>query len=266
MIIDALCDVILKTSLHEDSENFRIDNITHATRLYRMNGCDRVFDDLQSVILALPNAYGFAYFQEPRIHELKVYVGRDAREVLKERVPNYFKVALLDALFGTRTRGGERGILYGNKTQKARERARLLLKEITPNARILLIGATSDIAHEARAQGRTFRMIDLESQKIGISIDGIMVEDGTQGKGTLQAIRESDHVIATGMIFSTGTADAVLDEVRASGAKLTLFLETGAHFGEMLLAHGADIVFAEQYPFYTFPGPTEYCVYRRSGV
>lgn len=259
---------ILDSLLRSAEEQFdagdsdlRIDNVILGKTLYTMKGSDTVFSDMNFCLVLLEKGYGFSYFQEEIDYSLKTIVNKSVLDVIHNQ-PTFLEVALLDALYclqRDRSKQVSSGKFSGPLREKARARAELLVQDIPSGARVLLLGAATEIIEAVNARGCTLQVLDLEQQKIGSVFDAVEVMPGSDS-ALESAIGNADYVIATGMIFVSGTADLVFELVSAADAKLILYMETGANFGPALLQHGAAKVLSEFFPFYDFYGDTSFLI------
>ena len=147
--------------------------------------------------------------------------------------------------------------------QKAKDRARVLLTQVPDKAKVLLIGAATEIIEEAKYKNCDLRVLDLDKQKIGLRLHSTNIESGE--KTDLETeIKEVDYIVATGMIFVSETSDRIFELSKNNNKHLILFMETGSNFGPQLLKHGASIVLSEFFPYYDFFGETKYFVSQKT--
>lgn len=246
-------------------DGLRIDNIIIGKTLYTMKDCDKVFTDMNFCLVLFENAYGFSYFQGEIDYSLSKFVNKNALSVLEEEMPIYFRVAIIDALYCLINRKilTNKLVFVGDIRQKARERARALLANITNGAKVLLLGAATEIIEEAKAKGCILKVLDLEKQKVGLKFHSAFIENSVK-TDLADTIKKTDYIVATGMIFVTETADKVFELTNLYKKSLTLFMETGSNFGPQLLKYGADIVLSEFFPYYDFFGETKYLLFQKN--
>lgn len=264
-ILESLIDGA-RNSLISGKENLRIDNIILGKSLYTIKGSESVFTDMNFCLILLENAYGFSYFQEEIDYGLSKFVNKEILAILDEEMPTYFRIALADALYCYLNRevlATSTVLFVGNLREKARQRARKLLSSIPFGARVLLIGAATEIIDEAVARNIDLSVLDLEPQKIGLQISGKNVESGGVSDFT-ERMKSVEYVIATGMIFVSDTADEISRLATENKIKLIMYMETGSNFGPQLLSFGATKVLAEYFPFYDFFGNTKYSIFESS--
>lgn len=245
-------------------DDLRIDNIILGKTLYTMKDCDEVFTDMNFCLVLFEDAYGFSYFQDKIDYSLSSFVNKNALNIIKEEIPIYLRVAVTDAMYCliNRKKFTDKLVFVGGIRQKAKERARALLAHVPNGAKILLLGAATEIIEEAIAKDCNLKVLDLEKQKIGLAFHSTHIEsnDGT----TLQKkIKETDYIVATGMIFVSETADEVFKLAIENGKSLILYMETGSNFGPQLLNYGADSVLSEFFPYYDFFGETKYLIFKK---
>ena len=250
-------------SLSARGDELRIDNLILGKTLYTMKGCNSVFTDMNFCLILLEDAYGFAYFQGEIDYSLSEFVDKNVLDVI-ERVPAYMQVAITDALYCLLNKQifSETSQFPGSLRQKAESRARLLLEHIPDKSKVLLLGAATEIIEEAKRKKCELRVLDLEAQKIGMEVGAVRVDDG-QATDLYKEIENTDYIIATGMIFVSGTADKIFEISTEKNKNLTLYMETGSNFGPQLLNYGATVVLSEFFPYYDFFGITRYFLSKR---
>ncbi|MCX6811872.1 MAG: DUF364 domain-containing protein [Candidatus Berkelbacteria bacterium] len=265
MILDKIYRKGLNDLRNMTNVNLRVDNIIIGQSIYTMKGVDRNFYDMYFCLLLLENAYGFSYFQgKPNLKLIKQFIDKDITKIMDcVEAPLYFKVAAVDALYCLVNKKStiQYKFLKGDLRNKARQRAKQLVKDIPPKSRVLLVGAVTEIIEEAHSQGLNLSVVDLENTKIDLIIDEAVVNDGKNK--IINKIRQSDYVVATGMTFSTDTADKIIRACKENGIKSIFFMQTGANFGNELINLGVDKVLSEYFPFYDFQGDTKYAVFAK---
>jgi hypothetical protein len=252
-----------RKALEDRDAELRIDNIILGKTLYTMSNCDEIFTDMNFCLVLLEDSYGFSYFQGEIDYSVSQFVNKSALSVVED-VPIYMRIAIVDALFCLLDgKDLKKKILRGNIREKARMRAKVLLSHVPKGASVLLLGAATEIIEEAENKGCNLRVLDLEKQKVGLKLSSTQINDGI--KSSLEKeIRETEYVIATGMIFVSETADDIFELTKRNGKNLALFMETGSNFGSRLLAHGAKVVLSEFFPYYDFFGDTKYIISTKS--
>jgi len=241
----------------------RIDNLILGKTLYTMKACNSVFTDMNFCLVLLENAYGFAYFQEEIDYSLSKFVNKNAFDVIEE-VPIYMRVAITDALYCliNKEKFSEPLRFSGNIREKAENRARTLLKHIPDKSRILLLGAATELIEEAKRKKCELKVLDIETKKIGMELGAIHVNDG-QNSDLHKEIDHAEHIIATGMIFVSKTAEKVFEISAEKNKSLTLYMETGSNFGPQLLDYGAAVILSEFFPYYDFFGDSKYLIFKK---
>lgn len=265
--MNILTDLIEEAKRHlvNRERDLRIDNIIIGKTLYTMKDCGEVFTDMNFCLILLENSYGFSYFQEDIDYSLYKLVDKDALSIVDEKIPSYMRVAIADALYCliNNKKFVKMPVFSGDIRKKARERAKILLASIPNGAKILLLGAATEIIEEAKVRDCDLRVFDLEEQKIGLELHSACIEKC--GRGDLKKrIAETDYIVATGMIFVSGTADEIFRLATENRKKLVLYMETGSNFGQQLIGYGADMVLSEFFPFYDFFGSTKYMLFRKN--
>ncbi|MFA5249656.1 MAG: hypothetical protein WC397_03945 [Candidatus Paceibacterota bacterium] len=244
-------------------KELRIDNIIIGETLYTMKDCNTVFTDMKFCLVLFENAYGFSYFQEKIDYSPSNFVNKNALDVIGD-APVHMQVAITDALYCLiNEKDFKNKLLFtGNIRQKGRKRANALLAHIPNGSKILLLGAAAEIIEEAKIKNCHIKVLDLEEQKIGLGFYSTDINDG-KISDIQKEIKETDYVVATGMIFVSQTADKIFELSRENGKNLTLYMETGSNFGPQLVGYGADTVLSEFFPYYDFFGDTKYLIFRK---
>jgi len=239
--------------------DLRIDNIILGRTSYTMKDSNAIFTDMNFCLVLFENSYGFSYFQSKEDNNLDSFVNKNALEILDQDIPTYFRVALIDALFCeiNKKRFQNTSIFTGGLRRKATQRAKVLFDQIPENTKVLLLGAVAEFLEEAKDKKLNLKVLDLENQKIGLSMHTASIENG-KDIDIEKEIKNTDYVIATGMIFVSGTADRIFNLTKKYKKPLILFMETGSNFGPQLLDYGASIVLSEFFPYYDFYGDTKY--------
>lgn len=239
--------------------NLRIDNIIIGKTSYTIKGSDTVFTDMNFCLVLFEDSYGFSYFQEEIDYSLSKFVNSNALDTIKLEIPNYLHIAILDAMYCLINRSITNNPLTfkGNLREKATFRATEILRNVPANSKIVLLGAVTEIIEEAYKKNCDISVFDLEKQKIGLKIYSKKIYSGQQSE-IESAICNADFIVATGMIFVSGTADAIFEFANKHNKNLILYMETGSNFGPQLLEYGAKQVISEFFPFYDFHGDTKY--------
>lgn len=248
--------------LSASEQDLRIDNLILGKTLYTIKGSDTVFTDMNFCLVLFENAYGFSYFQDDIDYSLSEFVNKNALEILDKEPPTYLQVAILDALFCLINKDLLKNPLSfkGSLREKATQRAAELLKPIPEKAKVLLLGAATEIIEEAQRKECKLRVLDLEKQKIGLELHSTNIENGEK-TDIEDEIRDADYIVATGMVFVSETADKIFEFARKHNKYLILFMETGSNFGPQLLKCGAKTVLSEFFPYYDFYGDTKYSIF-----
>ena len=253
-----------KQHLLKSEEDLKIDNIILGKTLYTMKDSDIVFNDMNFCLILLKNAYGFSYFQQEIDYSVGSFVNKNALKIIDQEMPNYMRVAITDALYCiiNRKRFINKFIFKGDIRQKARKRAKVLFDHIPGGSKILLLGAATEIIEEAITKKCNLKVLDLEKQKIGLKFSSTYIESSNK-LNLKEKIKETDYIIATGMIFVSETANEIFEFASKNEKKITLYMETGSNFGPQLLKYGADTVLSEFFPYYDFFGETKYLLFQK---
>ena len=186
---------------------------------------------------------------------LKPYIGNDFADF--DITDTALKVAFLDAVYGTLfpAKQIKRLEKTADSITKMRWRTQIIMDEAirllgdVRNRRIVNIGVVGDILNVFNEAGADIFGTDYDPSIIG-NLDVPVVD----GASTLDAVRESDLAIVTGMTVTTNTIDSILDCALKNGVKVIVFAETGANFASFYLSRGVDVYLSEHFPFYIFSG------------
>jgi len=263
VLLQKLTAQALKRTEKLPAKSFRIHKIVMGASYSTMRDQQTVFQNLFPCTVYLPGAYGFAY-AEGIIDEaaIRSVMNRDVRDVLQDAtITTPLRIALLDALYATYNDKAVDGHLVGDLDERAASRADLLLDGMSASAEIVLLGPASEIIEGAVKRGIRIRVTDRSDQKVGRSYYGITVEKAAPLAKIIQKYPKTTHIIATGMIFISDTAEEIFEVTKEHDLHLTLYMETGAWLAPELLTYGANRIIAEEFPFYDFRGPTPYRIY-----
>ena len=259
----------LAKEANQHFENFqkdlRIDNIILGKTLYTIKGSEVIFTDMNFCLLLFENAYGFSYFQNDIDYSLSKFVNKSSLDVLDQNIPTYLRIAVLDSLFCIINKKNTHKNLCsfkGSLREKATQRAEKLLEPVQKNAKVLLLGAVTEIIEEAKRKDCELKVIDLEKQKVGLELYSTSIENGEK-TNIEDEIQRADYIVATGMIFVSETADKIFELSKKYNKYLILYMETGSNFGFQLTNHGANFVLSEFFPFYDFYGETNYLISKK---
>lgn len=259
-ILNNLLDEARKNLVGREHD-LRLDNLIIGKTTYTIKDSETVFTDMNFCMVLLEDAYGFSYFQDEIDYSLGNFVNKNALEVVEKKIPTYLRVAIIDALFCLINKEAFKNklIFEGNLRQKAKDRARVLLARVPDKTKVLLLGAATEIIEEVKHKNCDLKVLDLEKQKIGLRLHSTNIESGEKTDFEME-IKETDYIVATGMIFVSDTADRIFELSQKNNKCLILFMETGSNFGPQLIKHGASIVLSEFFPYYDFFGKTKYFV------
>jgi putative heavy-metal chelation protein len=251
---------------------FVLDNVLSGQTYYRKSFLDNTMSDLSFYLAILESgAAGFSYYNgQPLPGEvISQLVSRNAVEVLRgsDSIPFPLRVAILDAVYGELNRivGNAPHQIYprsGSYREKANFRSQLMMEQLEPGKRVLLVGLVTEFVRDALGRGLQLSISDMSPELIDANVYGIPVVN-RGNEWTLSRLADSDAAIVTGAAFSSNTVDSILETAQAHGVELYFYLETGSNFAHYLLSRGVRFVLAEKFPFYDLPGETVFEVYRR---
>ncbi|MFO7639345.1 MAG: DUF364 domain-containing protein [bacterium] len=246
-------------------DRFRIRGMWKVELAFRPNLDERTFRYTFWLVQTMDQGCCYCIGDDERGHSL---VGSDARGIFD--LQTCISIAALDSVYASipKTPAAVHE-LRGNSVEKTDtrtgiivEEARRLLAPVTGRRpRVVNVGVVGNVIRELCGQGCEMLATDMEPDTVGKTVHGVTVEDGTR---TFERVAESDLAVVTGMTIATDALGPIIEAARAGGAKLLLFCETGANFGEEYCRTlGVDAVVGEPFPFYIFQGVSRIEVFRR---
>jgi len=264
-VFSTLREQMLAKTRGRDPGDFLIRGLWKTDLLFNPNPDERTFK--HTYLLAQTVGQGCCYCAEETCMDHTI-LGSDAREVVQTRSSS--AIAVLDSLFATIPRTPQEvHEVRGNSIEKTGARNSILLKETErllagggkgDKARIVNVGVVGDLLRKLKGEYPNVMATDFDEVIVGMSMHGVTIEHGSR---TAELVRESDVAIVTGMTLATCTLEKIIEAARSNGAKLLIFAETGANFGEEYCQTlGIDAVVSEPFPFYIFQGTSRIEVYR----
>jgi hypothetical protein len=254
-LIEQLRSNLLERTRGMPEKLFKVRGLWRLDYRYRPNELER--DLAYSIVLVQAQHQGAAYvtYQSALIDD--AFLGADTRYIASEEA--LITIAALDAAYANLPRSPARTITYsGDAETKAVRRSEIICEEIAQIAaemgvrRVLNIGVMGNFVPWIRKAGLEYLGADYDEMLIQNGIGGHVVLDG---RGTLQAIKNADIVLCTGMTLTTGTLSGIIEQCKMNRAKLVLFAATGSYFGETYCDRfGVDRVISEPQPQYMFSG------------
>ncbi|MEV8393496.1 MULTISPECIES: Rossmann-like domain-containing protein [unclassified Streptomyces] len=239
--------------------------IHHGTRLA---GGDTTYLN-QYVLIRLRRSFGACAFEAG---EVDPAVCREASgmplDVLLREAPRPIRIAALDAYLAEAephgsAAGAEPVTLPAGTPEtraKARDTAITGLLDISPGAKVGLIGVVNPLVAAIRERGGVPLPCDfnLRTTQWGDPVSDTMDD----------VLGAAEAIIATGMTLSNGTFDTILARCRERGVPLIVYAQTGSAVARAFLGSGVTALSAEPFPFSQFSAePTTLYRYRRhSGV
>ncbi len=252
-----------------------MDNILSRQSYYRKSFLDNSLSDLSFYLTVLGSGTsGFAYYNgEPMQGEvIRQVIDRDAIEVLRNDRGLSFplRISVLDAVYGevNRILGKAPHQTFahsGTYQEKANFRSQLLIKQLEPGSRVLLVGLVTEFVRDMLGRGLEVSISDLSPELVDTNVYGVPVVN-RGNDWTLRRLKASDAAIITGAAFSSNTVDSILDAAEAGNVDLYFYLETVSNFAPYLIERGAKFVLAEKFPFYDLPGETVFEVYKHDST
>lgn len=181
--------------------------------------------------------------------------------------PGPLRTAALDAYLGNaaphHSAAGAQPVVLPAGAPEVRARARddavARLLDVTPRARVALIGVVNPLVAAIRARGAEPLPCDrnLHTTQRGDRVATDMSE----------VLHEADAVIATGMTLGNGTFDTIIAHCRKHDVPLGIYAQTGAAVAREFLGRGVSALSAEPFPFSQFSAEaTTLYLYRASGT
>lgn len=237
-------------------------------------------------VLAQTLTQGCCYY-DPKIEQPTISGALIGKDVLES--PSKFRsvrMAALDAVFGSseKLRGSPDMSfnIHGSNIEKAPKRAKIVCDEVllqlsnrptkrTGKKKVVEVGVVgSFLKILTENNDLDIKATDLYPDVIGISVHGVVVENGTRqgsshvGDRTLELVAEADLALVTGMTLANNSLSEILDIASRNKTAVVIFAETGAHFASEYCKMGVDAVVSEPFPFYlSCDGPTGINIFRR---
>lgn len=264
-VFSVLCERAIAATRDWPDDRFLIRGMWKVDLAFRPNPAERTFRYTFWLVQTLGQGCCYCVGDDDRGHSL---VGTDVRSILD--LQTCISIAALDSLYASIPKAPAAvHELRGNSVEKTDvrtaiivEEARRLLAPITGRQpRVVNVGVVGNVIRNLCGQGCEVLATDLEPETVGQRVHGVLVEDGTR---TFERVAESDLAVVTGMTVATDALGPIVEAARAGGAKLLVFAETGANFGEEYCRTlGVDTVVGEPFPFYIFQGVSRIEVFRR---
>ncbi|WP_434599342.1 Rossmann-like domain-containing protein [Streptomyces sp. A5-4] len=126
----------------------------------------------------------------------------------------------------------------------ARDAAIAGLLDITPGAKVALIGVVNPLVAAIRERGGVCLPCDLNlrTTQWGDPVATNMAE----------VLEAADAVVATGMTLSNGSFDLIVEHCRARGIPLVVYAQSGSAVARAFLGAGVSALSAEPFPFSQF--------------
>lgn len=166
--------------------------------------------------------------------------------------PLALRIAALDAYLAEqephRDSPGAEPVLLPSGSPEVRARARDAaiagLLDITPGAKVALIGVVNPLVAAIRDRGGVCLPCDLNLRRTqwGEAI----------APSTHEALEAADAVVATGMTLSNGTFDPIVERCRERAVPLIVYAQTGSAVARAFLGDGVTALSAEPFPFSQF--------------
>ena len=256
--------LVLENSEKEDRV---VQGIWSVDCLFNPVGNGRVFD-YKFLVAQTAAGQGCSYstHHDYSAEDLKLYIGSDFTDF--HNTDAALKVAFLDAVYGTLfpPKQVKRLEKSADSITKMRWRTQIIMDEAirllgdVKGKRIVNIGVVGDILNTFSAAGADIFGSDYDPSIIG-NLDVPVID----GDSTLDAVKESELAIVTGMTVTTNTIDSILECAVKNGVKVIVFAETAANFASFYLSRGVDVYLSEHFPFYIFSGASAIDVCYREG-
>lgn len=236
--------------------------------LYNPPQNERIFN-CKFIIVQTQFGQGCAYSDTPKydIEYLENLIGEDC---LSEKISDTaLKVACIDALSekifcGYKT---EEIKLTGSSIEKLYARSEIIFKEAEKlignlnNKSVLNVGVVGNIIYRFLKSGCKVIGSDFDSTIIGKTyFDKAPIISGNQ---TLDALKEVDVAVVTGMTIETKTIDTIIKTCKEYNTRLIVFAQTGSNMAQFYIDQGVDCYLSEVYPFYIFNGDSTIKITRK---
>ena len=246
-------------------DRFLIRGMWKVELAFRPNPDERTFRYTFWLVQTVGQGCCYCIGDDERGHSL---VGTDAREVFN--LQTCISIAALDSVYASiPKRPAATHELHGNSIDKTGARTAIIVEEANRllagvtgrKPKVVNVGVVGNVIRHLCDKGCEVLATDLEPETVGRVVHGVRVEDGTR---TFERVADSDLAVVTGMTIASDALGPIIEAAKEGGAKLLLFCETGANFGEEYCRSlGVDAVVGEPFPFYIFQGTSRIEVFRR---
>lgn len=194
-------------------------------------------------------------------------IGKDSLDCTIEDTA--LRVACIDSLsekvsYGYKT---DELKICGTSSDKLRGRTEIIIKEAERlignlhGKKVVNVGVVGDIIYQFSGLGSQVVGTDFDASIIGKTfMDRVPI---ISGEYTLDALKNADIAIVTGMTIVTKTLDDIISICRENNVKLIVFAETGSNMGQYYIQKGVDCYLGEVFPFYIFNGLSTIKITRR---
>ena len=247
-----------------NADEFTVSSVFTMTMIARPEPSDPIYRDY--LILVICGGVGYATSASiPPEAVVADVIGQDARHAQSSH--DALNFALLDAAFGVYQR--EPNLEYafsGTTAERARRRGDVIVNELArlcpAGRRVLLVGAVRSIIVSLNDANFVVAACDMDETLQGRELAGVAVEPGGP-EMTLEAMRNVDVVVATGMTLVNGTIAPISELARKSRQPLVMYCQSGAALASHVMnSLGVSVVISEPFPNYLFPGKSIIRVFR----
>ena len=167
LILDQIIQEGLKSMESSDIRHLHIGQVMEGVCIHTMSKVDGVvFNDLRFFLILTDRAYGFAYHQGHIAPvTIAALVGKPLEEIVRWQLSPAIKTAVADCVYNAVNRPYRYRSFNGDVPRRAEQRAKTIVQDIEGGAKVLLLGAVSEIAREVVARGAALHISDIPTKR-----------------------------------------------------------------------------------------------------
>jgi len=266
-IVEQLNNIALIKSKNQKPDKYIIKGVWDTNIFLKPNKDEVLFST--PFIMVQTTGVGCCYHSK-RVKLSNKLIGKDARFASYPDL--YTTIAALDSIFSNFKKSpSNRYVLEGSPLSKIMKRTRIITTSVLEclyelsgkkkNYSVALVGAVGNFIKSInKYHNINIYVSDLDRLLRPRRIHGIKINNGHK---TLENIKRTDVTLVTGMTLATNSLEDILKTVNEYNKKLIMYAQTGANFASEYLKMGIDVVIAEYFPFYVFPGKSIIEIYNK---
>ncbi len=252
---------------NSNSEERTVKGIWDVKCLYNPKGNGRIFDYRFLVSQTLGQGCAYSIKESYDVEYLKSIIGKDFLHC--DITDSSLLLSLIDSIYDklfpkipyfTQTKDGASEDKMKWRTQIILDRTKALLGNDT-NKKVLNIGVVGDFIREFERAGYDISGSDFDDDIVNTTMfDNAYIH---HGNFTIDALKDKDLAIITGMTITTNTIDEITEYCNKNSIATIVFAETGSNLGGFYTSRGIDCYVGEEFPFYIFNGKSTINVHMR---